>query len=329
MGTAEHIGEQTSRLGDTVQQLIAAGGFVSVAQVRHRHTLLFRAVVVAVVVVPAPVSLLVATSPSGPRPVLLAVLVVHPVLTVGLVLWAALRGRAAAPDPLRSRVEIAVTRAQLRQDAATLHQVRSMVAAISLAARVLEGSARRTVSSVTRTDLVDMQRREIGRLERLVCDDGRGGDPGTTDLDEILEPLVVTLQARGTQVHWQRTGAIAQGASDDISEVVQVLLENAERHAPGSPVLLDVAASYDAVSIRVTDHGSGVAVDDRARVFDWGVHQATSPGRGIGLSAARDRAWRAHGTLVCEEGPTGGASFTLRLRPAPGQAAEACSALEA
>lgn len=72
--------------------------------------------------------------------------------------------------------------------------------------------------------------------------------------------------------------------------------------------------------LRVADNGAGVGPDDAAEVFrrGWSTHGA---GRGLGLALVRQAAHRNGGAVVLEQGPDGGAEFTVRLPLA------ACSAV--
>jgi signal transduction histidine kinase len=67
--------------------------------------------------------------------------------------------------------------------------------------------------------------------------------------------------------------------------------------------------------ISVTDSGPGVAKDLRARIFDP-FFTTKEKGSGIGLSLARRIADSFGGNLVHEEGPGGGATFVISLKPA-------------
>ena len=94
------------------------------------------------------------------------------------------------------------------------------------------------------------------------------------------------------------------------------LLDNAERHA-ASRVWVTVAEDGPDAVLEVRDDGSGIAPEDRERIF-WRFQRLPegrardAAGTGLGLTISRDIA-RAHGgTLVAAE-TDAGARFVLRL----------------
>lgn len=305
--------------GRVLQLLPAGDDLLRVPNPRPSRSPGYWALVALLWWVPALLALLVVRPPAAWALPVLAAFLVQPLLVALLVLASDQVGAGRwSGGLLRTRVHAALAHAQLRRDEEKLHQVRSMVSGISLASRVLNGNTLREVPAVTRASLADMQRQEIQRLARLVCDEEpEPTGAATVELDRVLEPLVVAVRARGADVRWVPSGVSALGHGDEIAEVVQVLLENAERHAPGATVHLEVDASAADVIVRVTDTGAGLPPGEPSRVFDWGTRRPGSPGRGIGLSAARERARRLRGSLAFEPAATGGASFVLRLQPDP------------
>jgi signal transduction histidine kinase len=101
--------------------------------------------------------------------------------------------------------------------------------------------------------------------------------------------------------------------------VVQNLLDNVVRHAPGSSVDLGARSHDGTVEISVADRGPGVPDDQAARIFDWGVslHPA---GEGLGLHIARSLAREQGGDLRHEARPGGGSRFVLTLPDASPEA---------
>jgi signal transduction histidine kinase len=139
----------------------------------------------------------------------------------------------------------------------------------------------------------------------------------SVDLDDVIGQIVLSHLARGRVVDWQPSGLRAMGRSDDIAEVVNVLLENAAMHAGPDAVSVRVTRDLDGhgVTVTVTDQGPGIAPELRERLFDWGVSRHGSPGQGIGLNVAADLARQLGGRLALVPGTTG-ASFALHLAPA-------------
>jgi signal transduction histidine kinase len=122
------------------------------------------------------------------------------------------------------------------------------------------------------------------------------------------------VRARGQRVLWSGTRYHAWGRRDEIAEIVHVLLENANRHAPGSDVAVEVSTGPDRVQLRVADHGPGVAPDLAASIFDRGTRGRHSPGEGIGLHLAQRLSREMGGDLQLEPcAPGAGAAFSLTL----------------
>lgn len=296
MAVVDDIAAPRRRPGRDLPGSLGGPEALAMAHPRWRHVPAFLLVAGLLWVLPILMTALLATDSAseGRRSVLLVLVVLlatHSTAALALICCPAPASVERWFLPLVDRVHTTRVQTRLRRDEATLHQARSMVAGISLAMEVLDGSARGSVPQVTRASLQDMQRSEIHRLARLLGDpSAEVTGPVAVDLDPVLEPLVVAVRARGTRVWWPRSALVALGRPDEIAEVVQVLLENAERHAPGSTVTLEVTTSDDGVDVRVSDAGPGVAFDDPDRVFDWGVRGTGSPGQGIGLSAARELA---------------------------------------
>ena len=108
--------------------------------------------------------------------------------------------------------------------------------------------------------------------------------------------------------------SVVDGDPARLAQVLGNLLDNARRHTPpGTPVAVHVEDGR----VRVTDHGPGVPVADRERIFDRLVRldeARTDGGAGLGLAIARGIA-RAHGgELRCvDPGDGEGAEFDLTL----------------
>jgi signal transduction histidine kinase len=164
-------------------------------------------------------------------------------------------------------------------------------------------------------DLLQLSRLEAGvvgldrhavALRRLVeecaAQVGGAGRPGTFDVD-VPEDLVV------------------QADPARLRQLLVNVLDNAGRHSPADSAVRVVAGGGDeGWWLEVTDQGSGVAPEDRDRVFDrFGTDGAG--GTGLGLAVAR---WVAqlHGGTLRFLDPVSGRGARLRLDvPTPETAA--------
>jgi signal transduction histidine kinase len=158
-----------------------------------------------------------------------------------------------------------------------------------------------------------MMRAELQRLQRLVADRAPTRRR-SVDLDEVVGQIVLSHLARGRVVLWQPSGLRALGRSDDIAEVVNVLLENAAVHGGPDAVTVEVSRDADGfgITITVADQGPGIDPAVREHVFDWGVSGPESPGQGIGLHVAAEISQQLGGRLELVPTPSG-AVFALHL----------------
>lgn len=159
-----------------------------------------------------------------------------------------------------------------------------------------------------------MVQSELERLERMVRRQQqavRPANPEPTDdvraevidLDAVVATMVLAHEAKGTEVAWCPSRMLALGDSDQVTEALNVLLDNAADHGSGS-VRIEVRAAGpgdSSVEIAVTDDGPGVAPELRRRIFARGVSRPGSAGQGIGLHTARDLMERQGGYLELAE----------------------------
>lgn len=199
--------------------------------------------------------------------------------------------------------------ASLRGSREQLHEVRSTVAGVASAARLLDDA---TLGGATQARLEHSIRTELDRLERLVAQTSTS--PGPVDLDATLDVLLESHRAQGRTVVWEPTGGEQVLARpDDVAEALNILLDNAATHG-GTASRVAVRRAEHLVEIAVSDEGPGVPLEAREAIFDWGVHGNDSPGEGIGLSVARRLVSEHGGTLtLAERGAEHGSSFIIRL----------------
>jgi signal transduction histidine kinase len=209
------------------------------------------------------------------------------------------------------------------------HELRSPIAAIRQHAEV--AVAHPEASSLS--ELAEPVLEEVEVLQRLVDDLMllTRIDEGTmrlrrepVDLDDIVlregsrlraarPDLVVDL----ARVRAART----RGDAIALDRLVRNLTENASRHARHA-MALGLREDDGRVVLTVDDDGSGVASEDRDRIFDRFVRldearDRDSGGAGLGLAIVREVA-AAHGAAVTiSEAPLGGARFEVRFMGDP------------
>jgi two-component system OmpR family sensor kinase len=100
-------------------------------------------------------------------------------------------------------------------------------------------------------------------------------------------------------------GLCALGSPSTLAQVLTNVLTNCAKHAPGSPVRIQVSKAGGVVRIRISDFGPGVRAGAEELVFGVGVRGERSQGDGLGLHISRQ--------LLA---PDGGRIF---MRPSPAQ----------
>lgn len=200
-----------------------------------------------------------------------------------------------------------------RTDRERMHEVMGSIAGIASATELMSSSY--VLTPEERPELERMVTHEVARLQRVLHDD-QPARPFPVALDEVLQPLVVGHRAQGNDVRWSPDDRWVSVVPDALAQAVSVLLANAARHAPGSPVEIRVSDEPGWVMIRVSDGGPGVASAVADTMFDWGVRSAASAGSGIGLHLARRMLEDGSGRLTYDPTHRPGASFVIGVRRA-------------
>lgn len=223
----------------------------------------------------------------------------------------------AALDNQRRLVGLLTARAEsaersVMEDEEILHELRSTVAGINAASRLLL-TTEQSMPQQHRARLQGLLEAEMSRLERLLAHPG-AAPLALVDLDEVIGPVVFSHGALGVDVSWTPSGLTVPGRADDIAEVVHVLLDNALAHAPGSHVEVTVTPRPGVTELRVRDDGHGIPAHLRPHIFDRGTRHSASHGQGLGLHVAHRLLHDGGATLLLEDTPPGeGTSFVARF----------------
>ena len=204
------------------------------------------------------------------------------------------------------------------------HDARSALTAIEGALKLLEGGADR-LDDTAWLSLQAAAGSEIARLQRMIAP----REEALQDEESFLVADVLRQSASVERLHGSTVtlnippDLAALGKPTALAEVMNNVLDNARRYAPG-PVGISAGREDDRVLIRVEDQGPGVPVQWWDRIFQRGVRGPTSEsvqGTGLGLHIARELMRSQSGDAWVEESPEGGTVFVLSL-PASSDGAE-------
>lgn len=220
---------------------------------------------------------------------------------------------------LASLVELGSAREARRAAEATAeeraHDLRSALAGIGGAAVTLERYHSR-LSEDERASLAGAVAAEIARLQQIVSNVRPAPEP--FEVRGVLEPVLRCAPADVELDVDIPESVRALARPGEVVEVVQNLIENAARHAPGSTVSVRARGRGPLLEVRVDDRGPGIRPQHRELVFERGWRGNTrATGSGLGLFNARRLARDQHGDLWVEPRTGGGSSFVLTLPAAP------------
>ncbi|GII63929.1 hypothetical protein Skr01_40140 [Sphaerisporangium krabiense] len=166
--------------------------------------------------------------------------------------------------------------------------------------------------------------RDVDRLQAIVTDllllarlKGQVAERETVDLAELAGWQLSARADRNAARLRAEPGVLVSCVPHQVARLINVLLDNAHRHACGT-VWVEVRRDGRSAELTVNDDGAGITDVDRERVFEPFARLDTARSRdrggtGLGLAIARDIAHAHQGTLDVEDAPAGGARFVLRL----------------
>jgi len=169
--------------------------------------------------------------------------------------------------------------------------------------------------------------RNIGELDQLIDEillasrlDASEADMGTieaVDLTGLAAEECSQVNAELDLVEGTDNARLTvPGVSRLLRRAIRNLLENARRYGAGE-ISVELGSANGFATVRVTDRGPGVPPALRERIFEpfYRLPGASerNGGVGLGLALVKSIAERHGGSVRCEDGPEGGASFVIRL----------------
>ena len=176
-------------------------------------------------------------------------------------------------------------------------------------------------------DLLQLSRLDTGKIELSIKE---------VELNQLLTEIVSSARLRWTD---QQIGMTVPDASlmvradaDRLRQIVDNLIDNAVKYAPGAPI--EVAAEAfgpaDAL-IRVSDKGPGVGEDDLTRIFEpfhrADGRNADTPGSGLGLAICKGLVEAHRGKIEASLPHDGGLTISVLLPSLPDVEREIAAAL--
>lgn len=171
---------------------------------------------------------------------------------------------------------------------------------------------------------------QVARLDGLVDRILAGVRADAPDLElrrarfDLRELVVSQLGELATlalhhRVRGPRRGAplLVRGDRRRTADVLAALVHNASKYAPqGTEIGIALSRQGGRAAVSVSDRGPGVALHDRARIFDAYVRvgeDAAIPGTGVGLYASRRLVEAQGGDIWCDDHPGGGSTFSFSV----------------
>ena len=216
--------------------------------------------------------------------------------------------------------------------AGVVHELNNPLTSITVYADYLLGKARRDDRSepadVEKLTRIGASAQRILRFARELVQYAKpvGDEVDIVDLNAVVDKSLSFCE------HLFDRGGIVVGTELDpalppvpavpgqLEQVLINFLTNAahaiEHH--GGIITVRTAVLPDGwVAVSVSDSGPGVPVDDRERVFEpFYTTKTDGKGTGLGLSIVRNIVEQHRGRLAVDQGPEGGARFTMSL-PGP------------
>ena len=222
------------------------------------------------------------------------------------------------------------------------HELRSPLARIRMAVELLAENGDPALRARIERDVEELD----GLIEEILL----ASRPSTLERPRHLERIdlqaLAAEEAARAGADFAGDPATVEGEGRLLARLIRNLLDNAARHAPGSPALVELAVHDGRALLRVSDRGPGVPESERERIFEpFYRRPGVSPegradaegapdgradaegapdgraeddsgdrrGVGLGLSLVRQIARRHGGEVVCLPREGGGACFEVSL----------------
>lgn len=197
--------------------------------------------------------------------------------------------------------------------ASVSHELRSPLTRLQLAVELLGGD--------TRPDLRDRISKEIKELDGLIDELLLASrlQAGAVEQPRERLDLLGLLAEESARVAGRVEGSPCSIVGDErmLRRMFRNLLENAVRHAPGSPPEVSLTQDSEVIRIQIADRGPGIPEADRARIFEPFYRSSesgsNSDGVGMGLAIVVQIAKHHGGSVAVQPRPGDGSIFEVTL----------------
>jgi signal transduction histidine kinase len=209
--------------------------------------------------------------------------------------------------------------------AGVAHEVRNPLNAMNIHLELLAQGTASSGNSGSNRNHLEIVRREIGRLERVVYGFlklARLQDLNLTRIDiasflgELRTLVLPEARMAGLDIVLDLNPQLPEVYGDEevLRQALLNLLKNAIQASPPGSLPIKVSARPDGalVCLVIEDHGRGMTPEVQAKAFD--IYFTTKKdGTGVGLSLVQQAVEMHGGSIDVQSDPDRGATFTVRL----------------
>lgn len=158
-------------------------------------------------------------------------------------------------------------------------------------------------------DLLDVSKLTSGRFDLQLEEADL-----VTLVRDAVDLLASEAKVKGCVVRLTTpTEARGRWAPRRIEHVIVNLLTNAMKFGPGQPIEVSMERRGAGYSLRIRDHGIGIAAAEQSRIFERAVSSSAYGGFGLGLYIAQQVVTLHGGRIDVSSEPGQGATFTVWL----------------
>jgi signal transduction histidine kinase len=195
----------------------------------------------------------------------------------------------------------------------TSHELRTPLSRIRLGIELMKNGSDSLRRAAIEKDIAELD----GLIDQILLSSRLDAIKEVEVPEEIdLLALAAEEAARYENCSVGGTPIVVTGNRTLLQRMVRNLLDNAARHG-APPIEVNVRRREDAAMISVTDHGAGVEMHDRERIFVPFYRRGSSDGSGLGLALVRQIARQHGGDAAWAEEAEGRRGIQVSI-PVPG-----------